>query len=42
MARPSHLASALRPVVRVARFTEYAWMDRHGATLDSRMEGEAP
>ena len=42
MAGPFHLATPLRPVVRVARSTGQPWINRHGATVDSGKEGEAP
>jgi hypothetical protein len=42
MARPVYRASALRPLVGVSRFAKQAWINRHGGTLDSGKEGEAP
>jgi hypothetical protein len=42
MARPVYCASALRPVVSVSRSAKQAWINRHGGTLDSGKESEAP
>ena len=40
MAWPLYLAVAIRPVVRVSRFTTETWINRHGATVDGGKEGD--
>src|SRR5262245_19869710 len=42
MARPSYLAIALRTDVRVSESVAQLRINRHGGTLDSDKEGEAP
>jgi hypothetical protein len=42
MARPFHLATALRAEVRVSGSTTQGWINRHSGALDSGKEGEAP